>query len=92
MLVMVLAFKDSEKVNTTGGVGPTSVAPFAGVTRTTSGGVVSATAAVVKVLWKKVLPLPARSRTWLLFTRTRTRTLPGNAVTGVKVTMAPSTV
>jgi len=48
----------------------TPVAPFCGPTATTAGVAVSGVCAVVNPLWKKLIPLPARSVTPLVFTRT----------------------
>ena len=71
--------------------GPIPVAPSTGVTLTTVGTVASTVAAVVKLLLKLCTPLPARSVTPLLPTDTVTLALPGNAVAGVSVTVAPLT-
>ena len=89
--VIVLAFKDSEKVSITAALGPTSRAPSLGVTITTSGGVISVAAVVTNVLWKECVPLPARSPTWPSLTVSRTCTLPGKDEARVKVTSAPLT-
>ena len=90
-LFTVAAFSDFEKVKTTTAPGPTPVAPSLGVTSSTTGAVVSVTAAVTKLLEKEFVPLPARSLTPPKFTVGRTRTFPGHGVSAVNVTTAPLT-
>ncbi len=90
LLLIVVASSDSENVSMMRLPKGTSLAPSDGVIIMTCGGVVSGVSAVVtKLLWKKLLALPARSET--LKTETRTRTLAGNGDAGVKVTAAPLT-
>jgi len=89
-VLIVFGFNDFENVSTTVAFNPIPVAPLFGVTATTCGPVVSATAAVVNVL-KKPLPLfPAKSD-GPGFTATCIVAPPGSGVVGVNVTTAPFT-
>src|SRR5436305_203690 len=63
LLLTVAGFSDSENVTTTCALRPTSPDPSAGVTLATSGGVVSATAAVTKEADANPFELPIRSWT-----------------------------
>ena len=89
LLLTVAGFSDSENVTTTCALRPTSPDPSAGVTLATSGGVVSATAAVTKEADANPFELPIRS--WTPVTCTEMLVLPGNGLAGVNVTVPPLT-
>jgi hypothetical protein len=78
-----------ENASTTLLFSPIPVAPFCGVTLTTTGAVVSTPPAVVNELWKKFTPFPAVSST--PFAVTTSSVFTGKAWFGVNVTTAPFT-